>query len=288
MSILTKAFVVLVTVLSVLLVALLVPHIAKTENYQSKIDSLNTQKLSAEQSARHRANEMTGLQSRLSEGKTLHAAEVASRNGQITALQADLDDTRAMLLREQAGHADLKSAFDRLSAAKELDSALLTTLNDELNLNRNELADLWIKVIELTDRALELESQLAGASRQVRQFAEKMTSLQERNDELETLIALLPEEMRVTPGQDAAPTPPYSVVGRITEVDATTDSMLVQVDIGRSDRVTEGMQFMVHSGNDYKGRLMIEAVDAGASAGRIILLKSGAQIQAGDEVYAGP
>ncbi|HEX7010561.1 MAG TPA: hypothetical protein VF184_11295, partial [Phycisphaeraceae bacterium] len=60
---------------------------------------------------------------------------------------------------------------------------------------------------------------------------------------------------------------------------------LVQVNVGRSDGVQENMKFMVHRGDQFVGNLVIEAVDADASAGRIVLAKD--QIQPGDAILAG-
>ena len=48
MSPLTKAFVVLVTLLSVLLVALVVPYVAKTEDLSDKIETLSSQAATAD------------------------------------------------------------------------------------------------------------------------------------------------------------------------------------------------------------------------------------------------
>ena len=58
------------------------------------------------------------------------------------------------------------------------------------------------------------------------------------------------------------------------------------VNVGTNDGVAKGMQFMVHRGDTYLGKLVIEDVDANASAGRMVLSK--APVQTDDAILAGP
>ncbi|HEX7008378.1 MAG TPA: hypothetical protein VF184_00255, partial [Phycisphaeraceae bacterium] len=67
MSTLTKAFVVLVTVLSILLVAVVVPFVARTQDLQSQLQATNSALNAAEQKARQYQAEITAAQDRVSE-----------------------------------------------------------------------------------------------------------------------------------------------------------------------------------------------------------------------------
>lgn len=268
LSSLTKAFVVLVTVLSVVLVALIVPFVAKIENFANTTDKLKTERTQAREAARIAEGELSAVQTRLSELATAHGSQKAKLTAQIIELQSALDKARDQVNQERAGLADLKTAFSRLTSANEQANRLLAVLNDELKTGRKQMVDLRTKVIELTDKNNELSSLVLSYDRNLRRLKEENTAMAEQ---LEALVQTGGQVPAASAELPAAPLVAHPISGRVTRVDAATDTTFVEVNIGRKDGMAEGMDLIVYRGEDeYLGTLMIDKVDSTASAGHMV------------------
>ena len=288
MSPLTKAFVVVVAVLSILLVALVVPFVAKTQNFQDVARQTQTQLASAEQRSRSLQAELTAAQSKESERIGLLNAQVSELTGNIQQLQTQLADEQVQSRKLAADLAQRDADIASLAASGKQQTQLLDAVTKELNTNRSDMVKQQTQIIELVDRNNELNAQLAGLNRQVQRFQESSVASQEELDSLKTAISTLPRDVqaRLRPGQGTGtiiPSPPIS--GKITEVRSTGGITLVEINVGRNDNVQVGMEFMVFRGSDYLGTLVIEQVDASRAAGRITLTDG--DIQPNDNVYAG-
>ncbi len=291
MSSLTKAFVVLVTVLSVLLVALVVPYVAKTEDLSGQIDQLSGQKIAAEELARSAQQEVSAAQERASEQSALLNQQVSNLTQEVIRLQTEADDARALALQEQRKLSRLEAELSRLSAAAVQDSQLLSATTADLKETRQSLVDAQTKLVQLGDRNNELESQRDSLNRQVNRIGEKMVSLEQDNVTLRGVLARVPEQYRaeLSTGQqtqDVPFTPASPIAGRVTDVKLAAGSQLVQVDIGSKDGVQEQMKFLVHRDDQYIGTFVVDRVESAASAGRMVLSRG--QVQSGDSIYTGP
>jgi uncharacterized phage infection (PIP) family protein YhgE len=290
LSPLTKALVVLVTIVSVLFVGVLVPFIARTEDQASLRKDAETKLAAANAKALVAETEISAIQERTSQTIAQLETQANQLSARLTDLQTALSKAQDDAQLERSRLAESKAAIARFSAAAKQQADLLTTLTEQLNQTRTDLVAQRTQGIELADRNNQLESQLDGLTRQVRRFAERMTSLQERNAVLENTLAQLPPETRkLLPTGGAAPvvkTPDTAIAGQVTAVQQADSTTLVQVNVGKNDGVSEGMRFMVHRGDQFLGTALIESVDATASAGRMILQDE--NITPGDAIYAGP
>ncbi len=290
MSPLTKAFVVLVTVLSVLLVALVVPYVAQTEDYASQISDLEAKADAAELSAKVAQQEKSAIQEGVSK-------ESALLNQRVTALTKEMNQ-----LREQAAEASknvllgerklsqLEAELSRLSAAAVQDANLLTITTTDLKETRQFLVDSQTKLVQLGDRNNELESQRDSLNRQVNRIGEQMVSLEQDNVSLRGLLARVPDQYRqeVSTGQGDATAfePTNPIAGTITDVQLAAGSQLVQVDVGSKDGVEENMKFLVHRNEQYVGTFVVDRVESAIAAGRMILIRG--EVRSGDQIYTGP
>lgn len=290
MSPLTKAFVVLVTVLSVLLVALVVPYVAQTEDYSSQIASLKSEVASAKESARLNQQELSAVQARMAEQADRHSQQVENLTVERTRLQTERDDAKAAATAEKRKLDQLEAELSRFSAASVQDANLLTITTADLKLTRENLVDAQTKLVQLGDRNNELESQRDSLNREVRRLGEQMVSLEQDNVSLRGLLAKVPEQYRqeISTGQAAqvafsANTP---IAGTITDVQAAAGTQLVQVDVGSKDGVEANMKFLVHRNDQYVGTFVVDRVESAVSAGRMVLSKG--EVRSGDQIYTGP
>ena len=293
MSPLSKAFVVVVTVLSVLLVALVVPFVAKTQNYKQQLGAAENRAAAADQRARSAQSEISLLQSKESEqliGLNDQVANLTAINSQ---LQQDNAGLRDQVAQQQAEMAARNAELASFAASTKQQAQLLEAITNELNTSRSKLVALQTQVIELSDRNNELNAQLDGFARQVRQFKENSVAAEQRAEQLESAIAKLPDDIRIPiidtsggTGTTGRIVPDVPIVGNVTLIEDLGGGLtLVQVDVGSKDGVEKDMEFLVHRGEMFLGTLVIEKVDTSDSAGRLDLI-AGA-INKGDSIYAG-
>ncbi len=289
MSPLTKAFVVLVTVLSVLLVALVVPFVAKTENSSATIKQLQTDLNVAKGQASALQAEIDAVRQGISEESALLNQRVVTMTKEMSDLRTQAAEAKAEVLTAKRENETLQAELSRFSAAAEQGSNLLTITTSDLKQTRQNLVDSQTKLVQLGDRNNELESQRDSLTRQVRRLGEKMVSLEQDNVELRGLLAKVPEQYRQEVSADAQTQPfepDVAIAGKITDVQSAAGTTLVQVDVGSKDRVEPNMKFLVHRNDQYVGTFVVDRVETAVAAGRITL-SSGA-VQVGDQIYAGP
>ena len=293
MSPLTKAFVVVVTVLSVLLVALIVPFVAKTQDFQGQLKDQQASRIVAEQTTRALQNEIAAIQSQDSQRVVALNAEMAGMTSTNNDLMNQLATSRRDASSGQAELKQLKADLARLTASSELSVSLLAANNDELNNSRDELVSTQTKLVEMFDKNNELEAQLQSYDRQVKRLRENAQAMAERMAEVEGLIAQVeardPAMIAGLTGREgqssARPIPSSPLAGKIDLVDKRGDQMFVQIDLGKSDGVEQNMEFMVHRGDTYLGTLVVQTVDASKSAG--IMEISLDDVAQDDQVFAG-
>ena len=131
-----KVFVVLVTVLSVLLVALIVPFIANTENFKQKLDDTLVAKAAAEEMARLRQGELNATQSHQSEQITLLNAAGNNLTTQINLLTQKLAESEAQTLSERTKLSKFDADWSRLTAANQQYAQITKELQAELKQRR--------------------------------------------------------------------------------------------------------------------------------------------------------
>ncbi len=292
MSILTKIFVVLVTVLSIALVALIVPFVAKVEDYKSQVGRADQARASAEATARLRQAEIGALKDKESERFIALSAENTALTSQIASLTEELATSRAQYQAAQADKAKNDATIAGLTSANEQFAAITAGLQGELDQRRKQSVELATQSVQLKDRNFELQGQLDTLTREVRKLRENMTQIAERNSDLEGMFERLDPSIRQQVlGKDSEVTsaqpfmPQTSIGGAVTAVEALDGETFVQVNIGKNDGVEANMKFWVHRGGQYLGTLVITRVDANASAGRMLFKEQ--EIAKGDAVLTG-
>ena len=292
MSPLTKALVVLVTVLAVLELGMFVAYSAKHTQLTDDLQTAQSELRSAREIARLNQAEVDAAQEKDSE-------TFASLNAQIASLTKDVTTAKAAQAEADRRHQDEKSrsekteqAIARLTASAQQDAVLREALIGELKTAREQVVDLRTKVVELSDTVNELTSTNNSLERRIRWGAEELAAAKEKVDVLEKIVARVAPDQMPQAGDvqqakaDGAVRSDVEIKGKVTQVDTTTQTPLVAVNVGTNDGVATGMEFMVHRGDQYVGKLVIENVDADASAGRMVLVRG--QVQADDMIYTGP
>lgn len=290
MNALTKAFVVVVTILSVVLVALVVPFAARVPDYASQYEQMKQDRdarlAQAQEAAAQVRNAIAAKGSELEtalESISALTAELDRANNDKKALETKLSQAEVTVARSAAGLEIATRANEnngkQIAQQADLIKQQLATISD-LQAQRADLSQVLIdeksKVRRYTDTVLRLQEQNKSLEQQL---LESTASLERA---LEQVTALTPEGGE-TP--DPGPEPPVLIRGSVTKIDQITEGLtFVQVNVGTRDLVKEGMEFTVYRGDEFIAKVKIASVDTAESVGQLTL---GGGVQEGDAVRAG-
>lgn len=297
MSVLTKVFVVLVTFLSILLVALIVPFVAKTQDYQKLLSDERMRAQTAQVAARAKQAEITEIQARHTQTLTQMQSQSQGLARQLDTALDQLTETRTEVESLKADSAKLQASLSRISASNEQLGLLNESLIKEVNAYRDRAIDEERKNIELADRNNELTSQLNQLERLVRrskedneELASELSSLRAAMERLDPAIRqriLGGEESAIAGAEIDHVVPEVPIAGAITAVETIAGDTYIQIDVGTNDGVEQNMKFWIHRNSQFLGTAVVEKVDVTASAARVNLVQEGSQIAKGDSVLTG-
>lgn len=279
MHVITKILVVFAAVLSILLSAL---TIAYSTNSQRVVAGYTAAKLEAETAKTQLASE-----------KANQIAELSSRDTQITDITTQLEDARAD--REQlkldngrllanaklaeAAQMTVQARIDQLAAMSQMQASLIESMYSEVGRLRQSELRYAQREIEFTDRFNDLTAQLEVARETNRSLLEQLASVQGASS---------------APGSGASSAQAARPAGseiraRVTNVRTdTSGSIMAEINVGSSDRVSKDMKFMVTRGDQFIANLVVDRVDLNEAVGRVDTLNRPVSVLPGDIVKSIP
>jgi hypothetical protein len=287
---LTKVFVVLVTLLSILLVALVVPFVANVDDLQNDLAQQTTLRQAAEASA-------ADAKAKLLEAQEKSGATLASLNETIKQvqterdkLQGDIVAVRAELAREKADKQALNATVEAMTTGDRSKTELLNVYNTQLQDAQTKVVEQATRLTELQDRVNELSSQAAALQTSVRRLTEQKAAATQQVAALTSQVegAGLTPVTVATASSTQAPsiTPSAPVYGKVTGLRAApSGDQLVELNIGRSDGIGQGARLLVYRGtSDLVAVLEVRSADEGVAIASVQSIKS--SIQVGDNVVS--
>ena len=296
MNVLTKVFVVLMTILSVVLVSLVVPFVANTENFKDQVAAAKAEANAARaeaavQQARAEATRSDLIQQIDGFKAIENSIRQSNENlkSQLSSAKADLEKSRSDLIRTQADIANLTSANEQFAKIQ-------VDLQKELAVRRDETVKLRSQVIELGQANNDQSSATNALRRAVRLAQENLIKTQEELAQANETLRKIPQDVLISYTRPGAgdtdtttnPISPVPINAQVTDVKQAGETTLVQLNVGSSGGIRQNYQFQVHRDGEYLGSVVIMTVDEQAAVGRVRLLKSGAQIKTGDSARSGP
>ena len=293
MSVLTKIFVVLVTFLSVVLVLLVVPFVAKTDDYKAQLNNMTVLRQQALAMAQSKQLEILNAE----EGRSAAEAQLQSVARRLEDKIKELSADRADLEVEVTGlRAEVQQAAvnqTHLAATAKQQAQILHDQRLALESTRNRYAEAQKRLVETNDELDARQSQLESMQRSVSQLQERQVAVREELDQLKGWWLKVPKatrEMAMGTGE-LGPEEPFVALtpihGRVTRVKDFEDETLVQLDVGEADGVAANMKFWVRRGDQYMGTVVITLVEPNTSAGRVRFAKENEKIAVDDQVITG-
>jgi len=304
--IITKIFVVLVSLLAVAIVPLAVvqsQHQAVLkQQVQDRDASLSglRRDLDAERALRSKTENELQMQVRDLDGeKSRLVADVAQRDARVKGLEAEIAQMRI-------AQATIQQQVAVLAETDRTKTDLTKALNDELEKIRGRLADAEKIRIDLEQRVTKADADLEVAQSAVRDLKEQMAALEElkatadqrlsqyegrygRLADASTGAPGAPASAGVLPGSTAAATfVDKDLVARVVNVRRSPEAVYAEIDAGSRDGVREGWVMTISDGDRFIGRLRISTVDPNRAVGTVELEEPSERgpVKAGQRVVA--
>jgi septal ring factor EnvC (AmiA/AmiB activator) len=266
LSALTKIFVVLLVILSLLLAAAGVTFLNTLPDFQAQLETLTAANQAAQTSA--------------SRATSASQSEITALNSRIQAISAQMSqasnqvaDLRAQLGKAEAEKADLQGQLAQGNATQtvlaqtvQANTALVNELRTQLASLRTDY-DGTLQQLTDTNRSLaEASNQVTYLTRSLRRTQEENKDLLSRVDELTGRLLARGEDPN-TVGPLDAPAPPIN--GIVLRVDQIGGRDYALISVGSEDDVRPGMRFTVLNENEFLGYLTIEEVEDTQSIGQL-------------------
>lgn len=289
MHVLTKIFVVLVSLLAVMLVPLVVVYTANEDSYQ-KLHQVAQDRERAASSALTKAEEGFGIQIAQKD------AEIERLTGEVVGLQKNLGERQVEIRRLETSLAETEIVNDeivaRLStlatsveAGEQLTSSLIEELRD---LRRDALASERQKV-EL-DEALRATIANLDVAEEARRFLqEELQRVKEEQARAMDDVGRYVARYGRLSDDGVARTgtlPDKALIAGVTSVRTKSGQQLVEIDAGQRDGVKEGWTMTIGEGGRFVATIRIIEVDINRSVG-VVERRTGS-IQIGQRAYATP
>ncbi len=284
MHILTKVFVLIASVLSIMMAALAISYSVNadriTAGYRDAMAAADTAK--ADQAAQQAAHGHASAA--MEDSITSLRDELASRDADTRRLEASNSELRIALRQAEAGRESISSKIAQLGVTVETQARII----DEY---KSEMGRLRGAELSWRDDKIDLEKSLSDLESQVIVYEQVKRALQEQISEMR--IALNNGDNGSSSASTASQTPTEIsgplIRGSIDEVlnDPSSGDTLVKVNLGSNDRLRENTRLYIHRGNNvYLGELVIFSVDLNHAVGRVAYVAQDQAIREGDRVMS--
>ena len=277
MSTMTKVFVVLTAVLSIMASVLFIASAAQWQNYKEAYASAQS-----ERDAEHTLRK--SLEATL-------AASLAMKDDIIATKDRLLADAQNQKQELSDKHAELEAELNRARNEEVASEAARTRLRETLGVVTAELKGLQAQNktllsenIQYQTRISQLNTQLLDLTAQATILTEEVRNLKQKNYAYEQQLASSQTVTTVDTGKLSTEAPPIvpSVTGDILgEITGVRDSY-AQINIGETSGVVSGMTFMVHRGSTYLGEFEVTKVYPNEAGGRLSTVQG--EIRPGDRI----
>ncbi len=287
MHILTKVFVLIAAVLSIMMAALAISY------------SVNADRVTADY--RNALAKATAAQSDLKATKAASGQQHAAMSEDLSRLQDELASRDADTRRLEAANAKLQIELRQAQAARESITSKIAQLGvttetqakiiDEY---KTELSRLRESELSYRDEKLDLEKSISDLQSQVLVYEQVKRSLQERLEDARVALEAATSGGGVANASGAEPKAPADIPGPIVrgtidEVmnDAASGYTRVRINLGSNDRLRENSRLYIHRGGDvFLGELVVESVDLNHAVGRVAYVADNQTIRKGDQVMS--
>ncbi len=288
MHVLTKIFIVLVSLLAVLLVPLVVVYAHNEDSFRAKYEAAQALAAAANQnlesariaSAQHEA----GLQLQIQELSAANQASSREREAASVDVRR-LQNALGELNNQQVGiTSNLATISSAIKTAQDLIDSLLT----EVRTMRAEAADAERRVVQLDEALRDKTSQLDVAVAARRALQEEIQQLKDDHAHaLEQVASYRSKYGEIDLNKAPAVVANVDLDAKVLNVRRSNEQTLAEINAGSRDGLRQGWVLMIGREGNYLGNLRIIAVDVNRATGVVEKEDpSKGKVEPGDRVYA--
>jgi len=272
-SLLTKVFVVLLSVFSIAFTSLTTAFVAQTANWKETAQKYKEHAQIADTNLRHAFAANAAEQATLWDNARQLQRRIGELEAEVQAARTDVAQVRADLAQAQSE----KSSVEAINRGLLAQLQVAETARAEYQRQRGDLEQRNIELerrsVDLSDRVNELTAQLAVMLEQSRQYEQQIHILRAENEKLSQAggggrpIAFESPAGASLPGVTAVtPVSATAIRGRVMNVEGE----LITLSVGSADGVKKGMVFVIHRNGNYVGDVQVSAVEPNQAAGRLV------------------
>jgi hypothetical protein len=288
--VLTKIFIVLVSLLSVLLVPLVVVYAHNEDNFKAKYEAAAALAAVANQNLETEGITHAAEQARVE----LHVRELAGENNTLAReRESAVTDVRRLdgaLADARGQQVEIRADLATISSAVSAGQDLIESLLSEVRTMRSEALAAERRSVELDEALRDITGQLESAVAARRAVQEELQQLREEHARALERVAVYVEKYgRVE--LEGGPLPPAITVdldATVVSVRRGAEQTLAEINAGSRDGIQEGWIMTIGRSGNFLGNLRIIAVDNNHATGIVELEDPNGRgkVEAGDRVYA--
>ena len=270
MSALTKLFVILLVVLSLLLTAATVVFVNQVDDSKKLADNYK-QQLGAE-TAKSEALRNESEAARATAQETVHqaSAQLEQAKQQMNTLQQQVIDRDSSLGKAQTQTAIQAADLTRLAEALKASEDTKSHLQDQIAELRGGNDKYVSQNAQLNQTVTDLTNRLEVTERERKFLAEQLTESKNTADKQSSML----KDMGVTQAQMASAGSKLgapAINGVIRVVRPVAGIPYATISVGSADSVAKGMEFKVisHDSGDFLGVLSVDSVELNEATGRL-------------------
>jgi cell shape-determining protein MreC len=272
--ILTKIFIVLVTLLAVAMVPLVATYTTNENSYRAKYRAADDQQRLAMIRAGDAESALFAQRVQMQNEIDARDATIGSMRSVQTSTRASMESLRAQIGRLESQLSQSNANLQALSSASEVNSALKERFVTENYTLRENVIDAERMIMEIEDLLEDTRLEAQGALRAERKAQEERHDLEEQIDAMQSrLIAYVSKfgELETVAAIDNGLAPDRTIASTVLTVSRANDDVLVEINAGSRDGVQKGWIMTVGQDGTFLGRLQVEQVDINRSIGRVTL-----------------
>ena len=291
MHILTKVFVVLVSLLAIALVPLAAVQASNQAVLRQQIKDKDVQvsaarsELDTERALRAKAENDTALQIKdLDAEKNRLQSDLAQNGLRVRSLEADISQSKIRL-------ASLEQTIAVTMDVYRAKTELTKTLSEELDKQRTMLTDCERIRIDVEQKLGKTDSDLRVAQEALGDLKEQIASLSSEKVKSDQVVQSFTAKFGPTDADSGssiavATIPDRNVSASIVNVRRTDNQVYAEIDAGSRDGVKVGWTMTIGDGARFIGKLKITSVDVNKSVGNVELEDVAARgaVRAGQKV----
>ncbi len=284
MSALSKTFVAILVVLSLLLSSAVIVWVNKTEDFKARVEA-QTAALQKETKARvEAANEAQAA-------KQAQQEAIKSFNAQIESIQTELKNRDQEISKKEVQIADLSAQVKQQLIAMTGTGEALKSSEAQRKLQSDQLADLRTMMDKVVKERSDLNLALSDTTNKLDVMTREWKFMKEQLTEAQGSSDKLMRQVKDLGGNPAAPVAGLkagapAINGVIREVKTLDDNrQWATISVGSADQVQKGMEFKVidRDAGTFLGILTVQNVQPNEATGVLVGPKVG-DVKPGNEV----